>query len=257
MPLGTFDDVSYARLATANAPRYRQAAPFPHIVLDNFVDVRLARAVQRVFPAPEDPDWVHPDHDQTRKRYQYNEVRLPQLIRQMLREFNSQQFILFLETLTGIENLIPDPFFIGGGAHLSGRGDFLKVHADFNWHHKLQLHRRVNALWYLSDDWDEAWGGALGFWDKDMTRAVDEAYPHFNRIVVFNTGEDSNHGHPEPIQCPEGRYRRALNLYYYTSQSIEGDISLPHFTLYRTEASPYAMKLGSDYRTSAESATGS
>jgi Rps23 Pro-64 3,4-dihydroxylase Tpa1-like proline 4-hydroxylase len=121
--------------------------------------VELARAIQRVFPGPDDVEWVYPDHGQTRKRYQYEEVRLPMLIRHMLREFNSQQFMLFLETLTGIENLIADPYFIGGGAHLSGRGDFLKAHADFNWHHKLQVYRRVNALWYLSDEWDESWGG--------------------------------------------------------------------------------------------------
>ena len=59
----------------------------------------------------------------------------------MLREFNGRQFTLFLETLTGIDNLIPDPYFIGGGIHLSGPGDFLKIHADFNWHHKLQAYR--------------------------------------------------------------------------------------------------------------------
>ena len=63
----------------------------------------------------------------------------------MLREFNSRQFTLFLETLTGIECLLPDPYFIGGGAHVSTTGDFLKIHADFNWHHKLQAYRRVNA----------------------------------------------------------------------------------------------------------------
>jgi len=40
---------------------------------------------------------------------------------------------------------------IGGGIHLSGPGDFLKIHADFNWHHKLQAYRRVNALLYLPD----------------------------------------------------------------------------------------------------------
>ena len=129
----------------------------------------------------------------------------------------ARQFLLFLETLTGIDNLLPDPYFIGGGLHLSGRGDFLKVHADFNWHHKLQAHRRLNALTYLSDTWDEEWGGAVEFWDKDMNGAVDKAYPIFNRLVVFSTSENSNHGQPEHNKCPEGTYRKVLNLYYYTT----------------------------------------
>ena len=48
------------------------------------------------------------------------------------------------------ENLIPDPYFLGGGIHSSKKGGFLNIHTDFNWHHKLQLHRRVNVLIYLS-----------------------------------------------------------------------------------------------------------
>ena len=130
---------------------------------------------------------------------------MPTLLREMLREFNSRQFVLFLETLTGIECLIPDPYFIGGGVHISGLGDFLKIHADFNWHHKLQAYRRVNALLYLSDDWQPEWKGAIEFWDREMTRPVDSALPIFNRLVVFSTGEHSNHGQREPNALPARR----------------------------------------------------
>ncbi len=141
----------------------------------------------------------------------------------MLRELNSRQFVLFLETLTGIDNLIPDPYFIGGGAHMAGRGDFLKIHADFNWHHKLQAHRRVNALLYLNENWHEEWGGALEFWNKDMTGVVVSISPLFNRLAIFNVGIDSNHGQPQPNECPEDENRKALNLYYYTTDRDDGE----------------------------------
>jgi hypothetical protein len=36
------------------------------------------------------------------------------------------------------------------------------------------------------------------------------------RAVVFNTTETSWHGHPDPLACPESRYRRSLALYYFT-----------------------------------------
>ena len=134
---------------------------------------------------------------------------MPALHRAMLREFNSRQFVLFLETLTGIDNLLPDPYFIGGGLHLSGRDDFLKVHADFNWHHKLQAHRRVNALMYLSEEWDEEWAGRVEFWDRDMTGPVDMAYPKFNRLVVFSTSENSNHGQPRHNLCQRAPIARS------------------------------------------------
>jgi hypothetical protein len=39
----------------------------------------------------------------------------------------SRQFLLFLETLTGIKGLIPDPYYIGGGAMTAGDGDKLDI----------------------------------------------------------------------------------------------------------------------------------
>ena len=43
-PVGLFDDASYARIALENAQRYQAAAPFPHIVLEDFIPDPLARA---------------------------------------------------------------------------------------------------------------------------------------------------------------------------------------------------------------------
>jgi hypothetical protein len=136
--------------------------------------------------------------------------------------------------------------------HISGTGDFLKVHADFNWHHKLQAYRRVNALLYLPTEWKPEWKGALEFWDREMTRPVVSSLPLFNRLVVFSTGEHSNHGQRLPNECPPGVYRKVLNLYYYTTHREDGDMNDPHFTLYKTEASPFAIELGDNYRKTAE-----
>jgi hypothetical protein len=193
------------------------------------------------------------DNENNRRRYQHDETRLPALLREMLREMNSRQFVLFLETLTGIESLIPDPYFIGGGVHISGQGDFLKIHADFNWHHKLQAYRRVNALFYLSDDWQPEWKGAIEFWDRGMTQVRSSALPVFNRLVVFSTSENSNHGQRERNLCPPDVYRKVLNLYYYTTRRFDDEMNDPHFTLYKPQASEFAMQLGSDYRQGAGS----
>ena len=59
---------------------------------------------------------------------------------------NSFEMLLWLEALTGIEGLIPDPYFGGGGLHQIEPGGFLKIHADFNVHPKLKLDRRLNML---------------------------------------------------------------------------------------------------------------
>ena len=40
--------------------------------------------------------------------------------------------------------------------------------------------------------------------------------PLFNRVVVFNTDEDSYHGLPDPLMCPDGESRKSIALYYYS-----------------------------------------
>lgn len=150
IPLGVFDAPRFAKLAVENSDKYKTADPFPHISFDDFLDPKITAAVANAFPNPDHIDWVVRNHENTLKKYQHDETKLPPTIRHILRELNSRQFLLFLETLTGIDNLLSDPYFIGGGAHIAARGDFLNIHADFNWHHKLQAHRRVNILFYLN-----------------------------------------------------------------------------------------------------------
>jgi Rps23 Pro-64 3,4-dihydroxylase Tpa1-like proline 4-hydroxylase len=251
-PLGMFDDPRYARLALHHAEEWRTARPFSHVVIDDFLDHDIAAAVERDFPLLNDIDWVVRDNKNNIRRFQHDETKLRPLMRHMLRELNSRQFLLFVETLTGIDNLLPDPYFIGGGPHLAGQGDFLNIHADFNWHHKLQAHRRVNVLIYMNPGWQEEWGGHLELWNLDMTRCERSIAPLFNRMVAFRVADGSNHGQPKPLTCPPGVYRRALNLYYYTTHRDVDEITDPHFTMYKTAASPHAVELGVDYRKSAQ-----
>jgi hypothetical protein len=145
---------------------------------------------------------------------------------------------------------------MAGGVHVSERGDFLNIHADYNWHHKLQAHRRCNALLYLSEGWRPEWEGHTELWSKDLGEKVVDVVPTFNRMLVFNTSEDSNHGAPVPNACPDGVQRKVLNLYYYTThRDDEHAAALPHFTLYKTEASPTSMELGEKFREAGKGAT--
>src|SRR5690606_12215536 len=104
-PLGVFDDPRYAALALERAAVYQSAEPFPHTVFEDFLPVDLAHELSGAFPAFDDISWIERDNEQNRRRYQHDETRLPILLREMLRELNSRQFLLFLETLTGIDNL--------------------------------------------------------------------------------------------------------------------------------------------------------
>ena len=75
-----------------------------------------------------------------------------------------------LKAATGIENVLPDPYFVGGGLHQIQRGGKLGIHADYSRHDRLPLERRINVLIYLNRDWKEEYGGALELWGPERDR---------------------------------------------------------------------------------------
>src|SRR5918995_6168013 len=209
--------------------QYASADPFPHIVIDGLFDDADLERVLADFPRPEEMRWMRFESPLEKKLGFYHEDSvLAPAVRAFLDAMNGFEMLLFLEGLTGIDGLIPDPYFGGGGLHQIEPGGFLKVHADFNVHPKLKLDRRLNVLIYLNKDWQESYGGSLELWDREMNHAVVSILPIFNRFVVFATTDYSYHGHPEPLACPPGRMRRSLALYYYTNGRPESERSTAH-----------------------------
>ncbi len=224
-------DVSDGLSLDANAARkigeslsesYCFAEPFPHMVADHFLPEALARAALEHFPRQAlNSDKVFEMGYAGLHKRQVLPEECDAAARQMFHFFNSRPMLEFLEGLTAIPGLIPDPYFTGGGFHETARGGKLGIHADFRINEQLHLHRRLNVIIYLNEGWKDEWGGALELWDRDMKAKRFEVAPLFNRCVIFNTDADSFHGHPEPLQCPEGVTRRSIALYYYTaSESI-------------------------------------
>lgn len=211
---------------------YPGGRPFPHVVVDDFLRPQALRAVIASFPALAAPIWKYKHVETSRKHHCSTEDLMPVVIRDVLRELNSQRMILWLEELTGIRGLLPDPLLFGGGIFAIERGGYLKVHVDFNLHPHTGLERRLNLLLYLNDDWREDYGGHLELWEKGAAAPAKRVLPIANRCVVFSTGEHSYHGHPAPLTCPLGRLRICLSVYFYTSGRPPGEQAPAHSTLY-------------------------
>ena len=228
-------DVDYLKtLAIKHREAYATATPFPHIVIDNFLPETLLEEILEEFPKPGQIDWQAFQTPAEKKLASKNEQQMGDATRLLLYNLNSSTFITFLEALTGIDGLLPDPHFIGGGLHQIERGGFLKMHVDFNRHTQLRLDRRLNFLLYLNKDWKEEYGGYLELWDSKMTQCEKKILPVFNRCVVFSTTDFSYHGHPEPLTCPEGWSRKSLALYYYSNgRPAEEILGTPHTTIFQ------------------------
>ncbi|HEX7807805.1 MAG TPA: 2OG-Fe(II) oxygenase [Thermoanaerobaculia bacterium] len=214
--------------------QYQSGDPFPHIVIDGLFDDAELDALVADFPKPGETRWMRFDSPTEKKLGYYHEhSRITDRTRHFLDAMNGFEMLLFLEEMTGIEGLIPDPYFGGGGLHQIEPGGFLKIHADFNVHPKLKLDRRANMLVYLNRGWREEWGGHLELWNDTMTECRKRILPSFNRTVVFSTTDTSYHGHPHPLTSPEGVTRKSVSLYYYTAGRPEEERSAPHDTIFR------------------------
>jgi Rps23 Pro-64 3,4-dihydroxylase Tpa1-like proline 4-hydroxylase len=216
--------------------RYASAQPFPHVVIDGLFDDAELEAVLRDFPAPDAMRWMKFDNPLEKKLGYFHETAtISKTIRDFLNAMNSFEMLQWLEEVTGIDGLIPDPYFGGGGLHQIEPGGFLKVHADFNVHPKLKLDRRLNMLIYLNKGWREEWGGHLELWDREQRGAVERILPLFNRTVIFSTTDTSFHGHPHPLTSPPGVTRKSVSLYYYTAGRPAEERSAPHDTIFVRE----------------------
>jgi hypothetical protein len=198
--------------------KYQGASPYPHIVLENFLDPGvLDECIAEFDKLNETNGWINYKHYNEDKRGLNKIDLLPPAIKSTINELNSPAFLEWLSAITGIKNLQKDDGLEGGGIHQSTRGGYLNVHADFTVHpHHRNWQRRVNVLVYLNKGWQEEWGGKLELWDTKMKACEEKVLPVLNRCVIFNTDADSYHGHPDPMTCPEGVYRRSIALYYYT-----------------------------------------
>jgi len=220
-------------LAKEKAEEYKNNKPFPHIYIDNFLPAEAAEAALRDFPEPKQLAWSE-FNSPNEKKLAFDVVeRLPSSVRDVLYFLNSRPMIQFLEVLTGIQGAIPDPYYVGGGLHQIKRGGKLGVHADFNYHTKLKLDRRINLLIYMNKDWKEEYGGHFELWNRDMTCAEQKVLPLFNRCAIFSTTSTSFHGHPTPLACPPDRTRKSIATYYYSNGRPEEEAHEAHSTLFQ------------------------
>jgi hypothetical protein len=216
---------------------YCFAEPFPHIVIDNFLPIEVIDKIYANFPMERlDGDVMFELGYAGLHKRQVQPANCNGFIREVFGFFNSAPVVQFLESLTTIPSLIPDPHFVGGGFHETSAGGKLGIHADFRINETLHLNRRINMIIYLNKEWDEVYGGQLELWDKAMKDKVHSIAPVYNRCVIFNTDADSFHGHPDPLMTPDGITRKSLALYYYTASKRIYEDSVSHSTMYKARA---------------------
>lgn len=217
------------------AREFRDAKPFPHLVVDEFLEPAFARAVAAAYPDFQSAvgQGLHFSAVNERRKVQVcDSAKFPPAVKQLADLVNGDEFVAMLSRITGIPNLLADPSFGGGGIHETAAGGWLDVHVDFNYFEERDWHRRLNLLVFLNEEWPESWGGEFEIWDAEVKKCHRSVLPVMNRAALFATSHISYHG-VQRITCPEGKVRKSFAAYYYTKEAPAGWDGVKHSTIFR------------------------
>lgn len=215
---------------------YRNAEPFQHIVLYQLVLDRKLNELAQAFPQEDWDQWFSygNEHAPYTRVCEATGV-LPLPLRELIYELNSGPFLTFLEELTGIEGLLPDPHLAGGGLHFTTPGGTLTPHTDFHIRKAHPRYRQLNLLLYFTEDWQPENQGCFELWDRQGKKVVKEVEPKLGRAVIFRTNDQSVHGFSKPVA---GVNRRSIAMYYYTAEEVDEQYGGNTATYWHTKTIP-------------------
>src|SRR5437868_3241443 len=134
---------------------FQSQTPFHYVVIENFLHADKAKLVHDAYPSIKDGKWDGTTYINQKNKFQKTKFDKGSIFETVFKELNSEEFLHWLEDITGIDDLIADDELFGGGLHQSVAGAFLNVHVDYNLHPTTRFHRRLNVLVYMNKDWKE------------------------------------------------------------------------------------------------------
>ncbi len=196
--------------------RFRAAAPFAHVVIDDFADADKLQRLVRAIPDPMRRG-IRRSRDYIFARNKFEKARFRDLsaeFAELYEDLVGGRFEAILRAISG-DPVFVDRRFFGGGIHQGGVRSFLDLHADFNYH-PLERHwfRNLNVLLYLNEDWRPEYGGQLRLVHAEGGERA-EVDPLYNRCVIMATRSHTLHGY-DTISFPPGRYRQSIAAYAYS-----------------------------------------
>lgn len=231
------------------ARHFAAAQPFRHAVIDDFLDPGFCRSLIAEFPAFNEKYALNEYGEIGGKAAVPDITRLGPAYKRFDALMRDRAFLELMGRIAGIEALLYDPDYIGGGTHENLSGQELDLHVDFNYHPKTFDHRRLNLIVFLNPEWSEDWGGCLELRKDPWNLAVGEArvvVPLANRAVLFETTEHSWHGFTR-IELPEEKKhlsRRSLAVYFYTRERPGEETAPSHATIYIPRPLPDHLQPG-------------
>ena len=216
--------------AESVAASYREAAPYPNLVIENFFRRELFEALQReLVGGVRNFNQVFTDEFQRNKTISTGDS-VPPLISLLAAKFASPQMLRYLERVTGLQRLVPDPYYNTdyGYYHIVGAGGVLGSHVDHARHSSLGLPHVLNIVVYLTEGWNPDNGGALCLYDAGGREIVKRIECVANRAVLFACTPTAYHGvAPIVERCAERRHSLYFAYYAVDGIAVSGPEGFP------------------------------
>jgi hypothetical protein len=231
--------------------RFSSASPFPHLVLDEFLDPDLLGRLYDEFPSFDEQRAANELGHIRGKAVQEQISAISPAYRELHQVIQTPEFLQAISEITGIDDLLFDPEYFGGGTHENLTGQELHYHVDFNYHPIRKWHRRLNLIIFLNHEWRREWGGNLQLhrdaWRDTGTPDV-EVLPEYGRAIIFETSERSWHGFEQITAGPTGETlsRRSIALYFYSESRPHREITAEHGTYYVGRSLPEWCRVGAE-----------
>lgn len=199
--------------------------PFKHVLVDGFFEETFAQKLAHDFPSLERRDVEFEE----RRSYEVHPKNLRDVSPQyeaLDQFFASEQFSDWATQVTTIKGLTYYADAFGASINEAFGGLGVPPRVGFSYHPKTHYQRRLHLIVFLTETWDDAWGGSIEMYSSASVPRddADKSYaPRFNRCVLFETGADSWYGF-QPIALPKSAERascKSLAVNFYTRERPE------------------------------------
>ena len=201
-----------------------KTAPFDHIIIPDFINRDYYHEIESKIPSTPEKTWWKYENP-VEVKYALDDLNtMHPAIRNVFYSLSHDNTIDRFKKIFNIPDLEYDPYCHGAGLHMHPRYGRLNMHIDYEIHPISNKQRRLNVILYLNDEWNQEWNGDTQLWDETVSNCVVKSYPKKNTAIIFVTTEQSWHGVPNIIMCPNDIYRKTLAFYYVSDIKNEKNI---------------------------------
>lgn len=167
--------------------KYNLSKPFPHIIIDDFLDKKYFRLIQKELKKFDKQKGQSFNSLVEKEKWISKNTGLPKYIKSLVKELNGKKWLSYLKKFSEIDDLCAT---LSGNSELANyhemkHGGYLGPHVDHSSDPKTEYPHVMNIIIYLSDNWKKNWGGGTELYNFNGTKKIKKINYKANRAVIF------------------------------------------------------------------------